>query len=119
VEAHGEEKSVDYLKRCIDQLPGANRDTLAYMILHLKRVADKSSVNKMPITSLAKIFGPSLIGTSAMDSIIHCISENEKQIRTIHSLLTLPTDYWEDMLYKCDIYKSKLLVLIIMLNERN
>lgn len=51
------------LKRIINDLPQPNRDTLAYMMLHLQRVA-KVPDCKMPASNLAKVFGPTLIGYS-------------------------------------------------------
>lgn len=105
---HGDEKSIDLIKRSIDQLPDANRDSLAFLILHLKRVIEQSSVNRMGLNSMSRIFGPGVIGNSSPDAIGNVIAENLKQIQTMNSLLTLTTEYWEQTLMEPDIFKSKL-----------
>ncbi len=46
----------------IASLPSPNKDTLAFLILHLQRVAAQHEANKMPIVSLAKVFGPTIVG---------------------------------------------------------
>jgi len=38
-----------------------NRDTLAFLVLHFKRVAEVTE-NKMTLNSLAKILGPTIVG---------------------------------------------------------
>ncbi len=45
-------------------LPSPNKDTLAFLILHLQRVAAQHQANKMPMVSLAKVFRPTIVGES-------------------------------------------------------
>ena len=40
----------------IAKLPPLNKDTLAYLILHLQRVAYYSTANKMPLANLVTVF---------------------------------------------------------------
>jgi Rac GTPase-activating protein 1 len=54
------------LMQAIADLPQPNRDTLAYLVLHLKRVAECRD-NKMSISNLAKILGPTVVGYSTAD----------------------------------------------------
>ncbi|KAL1137777.1 hypothetical protein AAG570_009473 [Ranatra chinensis] len=56
------------LHQIIDELPQPNRDTLAYVVLHLKRVAEVPDC-KMPVANLAKMFGPSIVGFPKYDSL--------------------------------------------------
>lgn len=97
------------MKRSVDELPEANRDTLAFVILHLKRVADACKETKMTISSLASIFGPTIIGNASMNqfSSSKIFALNEKQNRTMEALLDLPTNYWEEILHEPDVYNSK------------
>ena len=46
----------------IADLPPCNKDTLAFLILHLQKVAAHCDANKMPLLSLAKVFGPTVVG---------------------------------------------------------
>ena len=47
--------------QCVSELPPANRDTLAYLMVHLQKVA-QSPACQMPITNLAKVLGPKIVG---------------------------------------------------------
>ena len=54
------------LLQAVADLPQPNRDTLAYLVLHLRRVAECRE-NKMSISNLAKILGPTVVGYSTAD----------------------------------------------------
>jgi Rac GTPase-activating protein 1 len=54
------------LLQAVADLPQPNRDTLAFLVLHLRRVADCRQ-NKMTISNLAKILGPTVVGYSTAD----------------------------------------------------
>lgn len=70
VQATTPEKCRKSLYDAITQLPRANRDTLAFLILHLQRVA-QSPVCKMPITNLSRVFGPTVVGYSCAEPDSH------------------------------------------------
>ncbi|KAL3284596.1 hypothetical protein HHI36_018753 [Cryptolaemus montrouzieri] len=77
------------------ELPQPNRDTLAYMMLHLQRIAEKKDI-KMPVDNLAKIFGPTIVGYSSEDidrEIL--IMETKQQFNIMKTLFTFPSSYWE------------------------
>ncbi|XP_031628223.1 rac GTPase-activating protein 1-like [Contarinia nasturtii] len=90
-----EEKKIErQLYNAIDLLPQANRDTLAYLILHLQRVANSKTV-QMPIENLAKIFGPTVLGYSCSDIDHHAIlSETMVQKDVMENLLKIPANFW-------------------------
>ena len=48
--------------QAVSELPLPNRDTLAYLIVHLQTVADNSIFNKMDKDNLAVIMGPTILG---------------------------------------------------------
>ncbi|XP_055301082.1 rac GTPase-activating protein 1-like [Sitodiplosis mosellana] len=78
----------------INLLPQANRDTMAYLILHLQRVASWNAV-QMPIENLAKIFGPTVLGYSCADPDHHAIlSETMVQKDVMENLLNIPANFW-------------------------
>ena len=57
------DQRTSYLHDLISNLHVANRDTLAYIILHLLKIAVSPDC-KMPTSSLAKVFGPTIVGFS-------------------------------------------------------
>ncbi|XP_015122718.1 rac GTPase-activating protein 1 [Diachasma alloeum] len=82
------------LYQAISELPQPNRDTLAFLILHLQRVSSSPEC-KMPISNLAKVFGPTLVGYSSQEPTATCmLSETENQAAIVESLLKIPSDYW-------------------------
>ena len=74
------------LYQAISELPQPNRDTLAFLILHLQRVSSSAEC-KMPISNLAKIFGPTLVGYSSQDpTATSMLSETKTQATVSGSL---------------------------------
>ncbi|XP_029300159.1 breakpoint cluster region protein isoform X2 [Cottoperca gobio] len=51
-------------------LPEPNLVTFLFLLDHMKRVADKESINKMSLHNLATVFGPTLLRPSEKDSKI-------------------------------------------------
>nr|XP_018903749.1 PREDICTED: rac GTPase-activating protein 1 [Bemisia tabaci]XP_018903750.1 PREDICTED: rac GTPase-activating protein 1 [Bemisia tabaci] len=75
-------------------LPQPNRDTLAYIILHLQRVAESPEC-KMPIKSLADVFGPTLVGPKIMSADAStAFKENHQASQVVELLLKVPSDFW-------------------------
>ncbi|CAD6220394.1 GSCOCG00005036001-RA-CDS [Cotesia congregata] len=82
------------LYQAISELPQPNRDTLAFLVLHLQRVSSTPEC-KMPISNLAKVFGPTLVGYSSQEpSASSMLSETKTQAAIVESLLKIPSDYW-------------------------
>ncbi|XP_034950890.1 rac GTPase-activating protein 1-like [Chelonus insularis] len=82
------------LYQAISELPQPNRDTLAFVILHLQRVSSTPEC-KMPISNLAKVFGPTLVGYSSQEpSATSMLSETKTQAAIVEALLKIPSDYW-------------------------
>lgn len=80
--------------RAVEMLPQANRDTLAYLIMHFQRLSECPDV-KMPLTNFAKIFGPTIIGYSCVNPDQHKVfAETQVQFSVMFCLLSIPTDYW-------------------------
>ncbi|KAK4817424.1 hypothetical protein QYF61_013491, partial [Mycteria americana] len=52
------------LRHVVSKLPPANRDTLAFLMLHLLRVS-RSPDCKMDVFNLSRVFGPTLVGHSS------------------------------------------------------
>ncbi|XP_031836061.1 rac GTPase activating protein tumbleweed [Nomia melanderi] len=82
------------LYQAISELPQPNRDTLAFLILHLQRVSSSPEC-KMPISNLAKVFGPTLVGYSCQEpSPTSLLTETRNQVAIVENLLKIPSDYW-------------------------
>lgn len=95
VECVPEENSLASTLEALAELPPANKDTLAFLVLHLQRVASHCDSNKMPMSSLAKIFGPSLVGhASSHPRDIVILQDTEKQPKVMMRLLGISEDYW-------------------------
>lgn len=80
------------LYQAISELPRPNRDTLAFLMLHLQRVSSSAEC-KMPISNLAKVFGPTLVGYSSQEPSL-MLNETKHQVAIVESLLQIPSDYW-------------------------
>lgn len=66
------------LYQAISELPRPNRDTLAFLMLHLQRVSSSAEC-KMPISNLAKVFGPTLVGYSSQEPSL-MLNETKHQV---------------------------------------
>lgn len=67
------------LYQAISELPQPNRDTLAFLMLHLQRVSSSPEC-KMPISNLATVFGPTLVGYSSPEPSLIMLSETKHQV---------------------------------------
>ncbi|TQS35880.1 hypothetical protein Golomagni_03686 [Golovinomyces magnicellulatus] len=59
----------DSLHAIINSLPDPNYATLRALVLHLNRVQESSSINRMNISNLAIVFGPTLMGANTESNI--------------------------------------------------
>jgi hypothetical protein len=87
-----------FIGQAVSELPLANRQTLAYLMIHMQKIAS-SPACKMPIENLAKIFGPTIVGYSSTETpTIILFSENQKQIKVMETLLQIPVDFWNNII---------------------
>ncbi|PNF38684.1 hypothetical protein B7P43_G17870 [Cryptotermes secundus] len=87
--------------QAISELPQPNRDTLAFLILHLQRVAESPDC-RMPVANLAKVFGPSIVGSCSLDCrATQMLKEVKKQVTVTENLINIPCDYWANF-FKVD-----------------
>ena len=83
--------------QAISELPLPNRDTLAYLILHLQNVAENSSKNQMNVDNLAVVWAPTIVGYSSNDPVeILAGPRNQQQVMRV--LLNISEDYWSRLL---------------------
>ncbi len=86
------------LGKAISELPAANRDTLAFLILHLQNVA-ASPKCKMSVANLAMVFGPTVVGYSSGDQLA-TLAETQIANGIMEQLLLLPNEYWNSFFSK-------------------
>ena len=76
--------------QCVSELPQANRDTLAYLVVHFQKVAN-SPACQMPITNLAKVLGPTIVGHRSPNPL-HLEMFEDLKIQPKVSLIA--NDHW-------------------------
>ncbi|NXX18933.1 RGAP1 protein, partial [Podargus strigoides] len=82
------------LRHVVSKLPPANRDTLAFLMLHLLRVS-RSPDCKMDVLNLSRVFGPTLVGhASANPTPLAIMEDTPRQCKVVAQLLSLPPDFW-------------------------
>ncbi|XP_049872996.1 rac GTPase-activating protein 1-like [Pectinophora gossypiella] len=77
----------------VSQLPPPNRDTLAFLILHLQKVAESPEC-EMGVENLAKIFGPTVVGYGLVTQAAEMYTATAQMFHVMQLMLRLPADYW-------------------------
>ncbi|XP_050825616.1 LOW QUALITY PROTEIN: rac GTPase-activating protein 1-like [Gopherus flavomarginatus] len=78
----------------VSKLPPANRDTLAFLVLHLLRVA-QSPECRMDELNLARVFGPTLVGHgTSSPTPLAILEDTPQQCKVMARLLSLPPEFW-------------------------
>ncbi|XP_067301077.1 rac GTPase-activating protein 1 isoform X2 [Pseudorasbora parva] len=93
-----EDKSIETIIKNIKELPQPNRDTLAFLMLHLQRVT-QSPLCQMDQNNLSRVFGPTLIGHGMLEpSPMTIMRDTNTQPKVVARLLSFPSDFWEGLL---------------------
>ncbi|XP_051761057.1 rac GTPase-activating protein 1 isoform X1 [Ctenopharyngodon idella] len=93
-----EDKSVETLIKNIKELPQPNKDTLAFLMLHLQRVM-QSPLCQMDQNNLSRVFGPTIIGHGMLEpSPMTIMRDTNTQPKVVARLLSFPSDFWEGFL---------------------
>ena len=82
--------------QAVSELPRPNRETLAFLILHLQKVADSPDC-KMPADNLAMVMGPTIVGYSSSDPMA-IMAEAGQQKAVMRLLISMSSDYWANFL---------------------
>ncbi|XP_063338431.1 rac GTPase-activating protein 1 isoform X2 [Pelmatolapia mariae] len=84
--------------QAIAELPKANRDTLAFLMIHLHKVM-RSPQCQMDQNNLARVFGPTIVGHGMPEpSPSTILRDTNTQLKVVCRLLSLPEDYWRRIL---------------------
>ena len=85
----------------VSELPHVNRDTLAFIMLHLKRVSTWKHCS-MGTDNLSKIFGPTLIRNSLAsvhsDNQMMILEESKRHPLVMQRLFEIPEHFWSQFL---------------------
>uniref|UniRef100_A0A7E4WAE3 Rho-GAP domain-containing protein n=1 Tax=Panagrellus redivivus TaxID=6233 RepID=A0A7E4WAE3_PANRE len=88
---------------CVLDLPAPNRDTLAFFMRHLQKVATHSAINKMPQDNLARVLGPTIVGYAfVVNSASGVDNVSLDQYKIVKGLLKLPAEFW-DRIIMCNM----------------
>ncbi|KAK3543872.1 hypothetical protein QTP70_030036 [Hemibagrus guttatus] len=97
-ELEDDDNSSAMMMQAIGELPQPNRETLAFLILHLQRVA-QSPQCQMDQNNLARVFGPTIIGHGMSEpSPLTIMRDTNTQPKVVLRLLSFPADYWNSLL---------------------
>ncbi|XP_047671120.1 rac GTPase-activating protein 1 isoform X3 [Tachysurus fulvidraco] len=89
-----DDNSSAMMMQAIGELPQPNRETLAFLILHLQRVT-QSPHCQMDQNNLARVFGPTIIGHGMSEpSPLTIMRDTNTQPKVMLRLLSFPSDYW-------------------------
>lgn len=91
---------INVLKDVIMQMPVANRDSLAFLMLHLMKVANAECVTKMTTEALSNIFAPTIVGNSEFRQVSSSslMRENTKQVTVMNALFLVSESFWNGLL---------------------
>jgi Rho GTPase-activating protein RGD1 len=82
----------DSLHAIINNLPDPNYATLRALTLHLNRVQENSSVNRMNASNLSIVFGPTMMGANTGPNI----QDAGWQVRVINTILDNTYQIFDD-----------------------
>uniref|UniRef100_A0A1A8QQK1 Rac GTPase-activating protein 1 n=1 Tax=Nothobranchius rachovii TaxID=451742 RepID=A0A1A8QQK1_9TELE len=98
-EVSDDDNSKAQMYQTISNLPQPNRDTLAFLVLHLKKVAE-SLETKMDISNLARVFGPTIVGHAVSNpDPMTILQDTKRQPLVVERLLVLPVEYWAQFVF--------------------
>ncbi|KAM9785732.1 LOW QUALITY PROTEIN: rac GTPase-activating protein 1 [Neosynchiropus ocellatus] len=93
-EVTDDDNSKAQMYQTVADLPQPNRDTLAFLVLHLQRVAE-SRATKMNASNLARVFGPTIVGHAVQNpDAMTMLQDTKRQPKVVERLLSLPASYW-------------------------
>lgn len=93
-----EDQGSAVMSQAIAQLPKVNRDTLAFLMLHLQKVM-RSPQCQMDKSNLARVFGPTIVGHGMSEPTPTTIMRDVHiQPKVISRMLSLPEAYWKRVL---------------------
>lgn len=82
-------------------LPTANRETLAYLMQHFHAIAKNSDQNNMTLRDLAKALAPTIVGNSCRNPPHSTLMlENTAQFQIMETLFKFDEEFWQQFVQK-------------------
>ncbi|XP_075260572.1 uncharacterized protein LOC142352090 [Convolutriloba macropyga] len=97
-----ETERLDSMRRVINQLPTHNLETLKYLMRHLDKIAKHSEENKMDVTNLATVFGPTLLRSPSSSDALPGPSGKGAPVNQKDDMISI----WGDMLEQRSIIEA-------------
>ncbi|XP_022650458.1 rac GTPase-activating protein 1-like isoform X2 [Varroa destructor] len=98
-ERHGHSDKA--LRSEVEGLPQANRDTLAYVMLHI-RVVEEISDNKMDRENLTRVFAPTIVGYPLNAQINPALMDQNVTQRIMSRLLNMEPPFWDAIIQRAN-----------------
>ncbi|XP_028847238.1 rac GTPase-activating protein 1 isoform X2 [Denticeps clupeoides] len=93
-----DDNSAALMFQAIGELPPPNRDTLAFLMLHLQRVM-QSPPCQMDKNNLSRVFGPTIVGHGMAEPCPMTIMKDTNiQPKVMARLLSFSAEYWKGIL---------------------
>ncbi|OQR71283.1 rac GTPase-activating protein 1-like [Tropilaelaps mercedesae] len=92
-------KSDAGLRSEVEGLPPCNRDTLAYVMLHI-RVVEQIADNRMDRECLTKVFAPTIVGYSLQAQMNPALMNQELTQRVMGCLLAIEPSFWDAIIQR-------------------
>ncbi|KAM5154669.1 LOW QUALITY PROTEIN: rac GTPase-activating protein 1-like [Callospermophilus lateralis] len=93
-----EDNGIAATYQAVGELPQASRDTIAFLMIHLQRVA-QSPNTKMDVVNLAKILGPTIVAHAVPNpEPVTMLQDIKRQPKVVERLLSLPLEYWSQFM---------------------
>lgn len=110
------QKSLLLLQNVIIQLPHANRDSLAFLMVHFHKIISNKIATNMTVQSLCSNLAPSVVGSSSSGrlSVGSRNKETEVQTRVMQSFFRIPLKYWTEMLNNPNFLHGKSLTFVFI-----
>ncbi|CAO2599313.1 Rac GTPase-activating protein 1 [Lemmus lemmus] len=90
-----EDSSMEATYWAVSELPWANRDTLAFLRIHLQRVV-QSLNTKMDVANPAQVFGPTIVAPAVLNP--DAVTVFQYQVKVMEHLLSLPLESWNQFM---------------------
>ncbi|KAI7685851.1 hypothetical protein SSS_05355 [Sarcoptes scabiei] len=82
------------VKDIVHKLPVAKRDTLAFLMIHLRKVLKNSNVNFVTKENLVEVFAPLVIDFATLTDKNQIKHEKIISSLTMKTLLSISSDFW-------------------------
>ncbi|KAL2081030.1 hypothetical protein ACEWY4_022883 [Coilia grayii] len=93
-----DDHSAMMMRHTIEELPTVNRNTLAFLMLHLQRVM-QSPMCQMDLNNLARVLGPTIVGHSMPEPAPWTVMrDTNSQPKVMARLLSFSAEYWNALL---------------------